>query len=417
MVTALACGFAIALLSVARTTHHPSNTTVDTYATDQTVTLKGMITDEPDRRPLHTKYTIQVSELTTQSGALVSPVDGRVLVSDYANWPFYTVGDTVRVRGTLEKPTKIESFYYDRYLSRFNVYSVIYRSSIEKIHTNTPLSPFMKGKRFLYDTKQRFEFQINRLFPEPHASFMAGLLTGSRKGIPSHVLTNFTETGLTHIIAISGYNITIIITLISGSLFWLPLRWRFVPSIIAIVLFTVFVGASAAVVRAAIMGILGLCALQAHRIQSVRLGILWTAFFMLLWNPKYLWYDAGFQLSFLSVFGLVELSPWMEKWFQKIPKNYGMREALHMTVAAQIATAPLIIFLFGRISLVSPLANILVAPFIPLAMLFGFVATMMSFVWFQFGQCFAYLAWLCLEWIVIVAELLARLPFATINFQ
>ena len=238
---------------------------------------------------------------------------------------------------------------------------------------------------------------------------MAGLLTGSRKGIPADLMESFNATGLTHIIAISGYNITIVIAIMSSLLFWLPLRWRFVPSILAIAIFTLFVGASAAVVRAAIMGILGLIALRSERISNVRLTLLWTAFFMLLWNPKYLWYDAGFQLSFLSVIGLVEIGPKLERYFTKVPQLLGIREALQMTVAAQISTAPLILFLFGRVSLISPIANVLVAPAIPFAMLFGFVGTALSFVWFFGGQLFAYLGWACLTWIICIAEMLSAI--------
>ena len=244
---------------------------------------------------------------------------------------------------------------------------------------------------------------------------MAGLLTGSRRGIPEHLMNDFNVTGLTHIIAISGYNITIVIAVISGMLFWLPLKVRFFPSIVAIIAFTLFVGASAAVVRASIMGILGLLALQTGRQSEVRLTILWTLFFMLLWNPKYLWYDAGFQLSFLAVLGLVEIAPYLDPLFKHIPKTLGIREALQMTIAAQISAVPLILFLFGRLSLIAPIANLMVAPFIPLAMLFGFFGTVTSFLWFPLGQLIGYIGWGCLEWIILVAHTLANLPFASIE--
>jgi competence protein ComEC len=268
---------------------------------------------------------------------------------------------------------------------------------------------------FLFSVKERFEAQINRLYAEPYASFMAGLLTGSRKGIPERLLEHFNRTGLTHIIAISGYNITIVITVISGMLFWLPLKWRFVPAVLAIAAFTLFVGASAAVVRAAVMGVLGLLALQVGRQSEVRLTIVWTVTCMLLWNPKYLWYDAGFQLSFLAVLGLTEVSPLLDRAFARIPHVLGMREALQMTIAAQLSAVPLIVLLFGRVSLIAPIANLLVAPFIPPAMLFGFLGTMLSFVWFPLGQLVAYLGWGCLKWIILAAETLSELPYASVD--
>ncbi|MDD5470285.1 MAG: ComEC/Rec2 family competence protein, partial [Candidatus Peribacteraceae bacterium] len=130
---------------------------------------------------------------------------------------------------------------------------------------------------------------------------------------------------------------------------------------------------------------------------------------------KYLWYDAGFQLSFLAVLGLTECAPLLERWFTRVPQVLGMRESLQMTCAAQLAAVPLIIFLFGRLSLIAPIANVLVAPFIPLAMLFGFLGTMVSFAAFFPGQLIAYLGWGCLEWIVHVSGALAQLPFASVS--
>ena len=243
---------------------------------------------------------------------------------------------------------------------------------------------------------------------------MAGLLTGSRRGIPKELMEDFHRTGLTHIIAISGYNITIVIAFIASLLFFIPPHIRFLPISIAIITFTIFVGASAAVVRAAIMGILGLLALQTGRLKSTRLLILWTALLMTTWNPKILYYDAGFQLSFLAVIGITEFSPLLDRLLKNVPRAFAIRESLQMTIAAQIATAPLIVLLFGRLSLIAPLTNVLVAPVIPLAMLLGTLAVCVSTVSFPLGQLIAYLAWACLEWIILIARMGAALPLASI---
>lgn len=418
-------GVSCAFLRVAQTTHEPSPDTIDSYASGSYVEVTGIIIAEPDRRPLQTKYTIESEQIEFfGSGALIKSVNGKILVTDKRQWPEFQYGDSVVARGTLEKPGKIETFHYDRYLSRYDIYAVMYRGSIRyKSVASADVTPsLLRDESWqhslfskLFTIKSSFESQINRLLPEPHASFMAGLLTGSRRGIPEHLLQDFNTTGLTHIIAISGYNITIVITVISGLLFWLPLRWRFIPAVTAIVAFTLFVGASAAVVRAAIMGILGLLALQAQRQSEVRLTILWTLAFMLCWNPKYLWYDAGFQLSFLAVLGLTELAPLLDKWFTRIPSVLGMREALQMTIAAQLSAVPLIVHLFGRLSLVAPLANLVVAPMIPLAMLFGFVGTIVSFFVFPIGLLIMFIGWGCLEWIVIWTKWLSAIPLASIT--
>jgi competence protein ComEC len=381
------------------------------HANGETVTLTGWVDEEPDRRPLQTKYTVRVHLLTNGSGATAA-VHGRVLATDHRQWPEFSYGDPVHIRGLLERPGAIETFRYDNYLSLSDIYAVMYRASIQRAEGVKSGNALFA---ILFHTKQQFEAQINRLYPEPHASFMAGILTGSRKGIPDAVLEDFNTTGLTHIIAISGYNITIVVSVVSAALFWVPLRWRLVPSMVAIIAFTLFVGASAAVVRSAIMGILGVCALTLGRQYHVRLAILWAAFGMLCWNLKFLWYDAGFQLSFLAVIGLTELSPLLNRIFARVPAVLGLREGLQMTCAAQVFAVPLIVLLFGRLSLIAPIANVLVAPFIPLAMLFGFLGTIVSTVAFVPGQIIAYLGWGCLEWILQVSQLLARIPFASIH--
>lgn len=408
-------GVMIALVCVIRTTHISNAHTIDWYANQQKVTIQGVISAEPDRRPLVTKYTISIYQLIDGSGSVINDVSGNVLVTDRRQWPEYQFGDHVSAYGILEKPGRIERFQYDKYLSRYDIYSVMYRGSLQKSPSPSPNpSPF---KKTLYSLKSRFESQINRLYPEPHASFMAGLLTGSRRGIPDDLLEAFNTTGLTHIIAISGYNITIVIAIISSLLFWLPFKVRFFPAITAIIGFTIFVGASAAVIRAAIMGILGLIALQNGRTTTIRISILWTAFFMIAWNPKILWYDVGFQLSFLAVIGLTELSTLLDGLFKRVPKTLALRESLQMTVAAQIAAVPLIIIVFERFSLIAPITNMLIAPALPLAMLFGAVGTLLSFVVFPLGQLVSYIGWICLEWIITIAYICNAIPFASIEFD
>lgn len=403
-------GISLSFFVVAQTTHAPNLHSIDYYAERQNVTLEGIVVDEPDRRPLHTKYTVEVDTIDS-----VEDVHGKVLVSDYRNFPLYEYGDRVSIRGLLERPEPIEDFRYDHYLARYGIYAVIYRANI--LALSSQLSFLQKIKRSLYTFKVITEDRLNSLYPEPHASFMAGLLTGSRKGIPEDTMEDFNTTGLTHIIAISGYNITIVIAVIAGALFWLQPHQRLIPSIGAIILFTVFVGASAAVVRAAIMGILGLIALHVNRLQNIRLTILWTAFFMVVWNPKILWYDAGFQLSFLAVLGLVECAPLLDPLFTRIPNTLGLRESLQMTIAAQLSAVPLIVVLFGRVSLIAPIANVLVAPAIPFAMLFGTLSILVGFLSLPLGLLIASAGWLCLEWILIVAHVLAHIPFASLPLK
>lgn len=452
LIAAGTLGLAIAFTVVAQRTHLPTPHTLDWHATGKKAAITGIIAREPDRRPLVTKYTIAAQTIND------TPITGLVLINDYAQFPEYEYGDTVTVQGKLEKPGKIEAFQYDKYLSRYGIYSVMYRGEIQNTErtsqgtlspqaasiqknvesrseeeffpreeqptmaTLIPLSPRGKNSSAafylfstLYSLKSRFEYQINWIFPEPHASLLAGLLTGSRRGIPENLLNDFNATGLTHIIAISGYNITIIITIISSFLFFLPLRRRLLPATLVIIMFTILVGAEASVVRAAIMGILGLLALHTGRQKENRLLILWTLFFMLAYNPKYLWYDAGFQLSFLAILGLIELSPLLAPYLKHVPHTFAINESLQMTLASQWFAIPWIAYLFGRISLISPLANVIVALPVPFAMLFGFIGVTVSFISLPLGQLISYVSWFFLEFVIQTAMLLSRIPFASID--
>jgi competence protein ComEC len=371
--------------------------------------IDGTIIDEPDRRPTVIKYTLQAQSLTMSGNTI--PVSGRILINHYDQWPRFQYGDAVTVSGKLEQPGEFEDFSYENYLKRYDIHAVMYHSQIQMIHNGSSLSFY----RPLYAVKTAFENRINQLLPEPHASLLAGLLTGSRRGIPEDLTEDFNATGLTHIIAISGTNITIILAIIGSLLFWLPLKWRFLPSVIAITCFTLFVGASSSVVRAAIMGSLGLLALQLGRQSDARLTMLWTLGIMSVWNPLQLWYDAGFQLSFFALAGLIELTPYIKPLLKRVPVQLGMRESLMTTLSAQIATAPWLFYLFGRLSAIAPLTNLLVAPLVPLAMLLGFTAVCVSILWFQFAQLIAYMAWACLQLIILIATVGSHIPLGSIT--
>lgn len=403
--------FVISSLRIHYNQHVVSSQSIDFYNdTEASVALEGYICNEPDLRADKAKYTICTQKVfLNQSNQDVS---GQILITT-KRYPEYKYGEKCKIYGQLKTPAIFETFSYRDYLSRYNVFSVMYSPKIEKIGKGAGNAFFAKT----YEWKKSLENKINQIFPEPNSSFLAGLLVGSRRGIPENVMENFNITGLTHIIAISGYNITIVIVFILGILRFLPRKIGFYLAIISVIFFTIFVGASAAVIRAAIMGVLGLIALNKGRQTDTTLAILITATLMITYNPKVLWYDVGFQLSFLAVLGLIYVAPFFEKWFEKIPKTLGLREALMMTLSAQITAIPIILLNFERLSLIAPLANILAAPFIPLAMLFGFIAILVSFVSFKLSLIVGFFAYIFLEIILITAEFLANIPWSSVEIK
>lgn len=398
--------------------HHVTPDQIDFY-NGQRVTFEGLVTEADVRRD-KAKYTISVKSPMTDSSdrktvsqsleSSINPRSGSVLIT-LDKYPQYHYGDRVKISGELKTPEEFDGFDYGNYLSRYGIYSVMYYPYMEVLETGQGYL-FWRGMYFFQD---QFMERINRIFPEPHGSFMAGLLVGARKGIPPELMEKFNITGLTHIIAISGYNITIIIVFVMWFLKALPRKIGFIMALISIILFTLFVGASPAVVRASIMGILGLIALNYGRQNNIHLTVLFSAFLMVLWNPKILWWDVGFQLSFAAVLGLMYVAPFFGRWAEKLPTAFGIREAIQMTLSAQVMALPIIVYQFGRLSLIAPLANLLVAFAIPIAMLLGFLAVLFSFVLGGISLVFGYFAWGVLSYIIQIIEWMAYLPYASVN--
>lgn len=310
--------------------------------------LAGEVVEEVDVRSDHKKITVDT-------------LAGRVLVklSLYEDVAF---GDHVKLSGSLEKPAMSDS--YANYLFRYGISFTMDKPHIEVVK---PAELSVRG--VLYHFKDWVQRRINCLYFEPDASLVSGLLLGSRKGMSEELTLAFQTTGLTHIVAVSGYNISLVIACIFSVCGFLPMKRRTILSVIMVAAFVLFVGASAAAVRAGLMGSLSMWGLYTGRRSQAFFALLWSAVLMTLWNPAILPFDIGFQLSFTSTLGLLVFSPMLEKC---IPWGSGfIKEALLLTLSAQIATFPFIVFYFGRLSLISPLANVVVAPFLPLSMLFS----------------------------------------------
>ena len=373
---------------------------------------------EVDVRRSGQKLTVEV--LDWGEGEGIGKLKGKVLLN-VSKYPRYTYGDVLQISGFLEEPFETDDFSYKKYLERYSIYGIVKNPWIEMVR-NEVNNPFYHG---VFTLKVWVQQRINQLWAEPYASFESGLLLGARKGIPDYLTEAFNITGLTHIIAISGYNISLVIVLVGVAFSSMGRKRRVVMSVIFVIVFTVLVGMSAAVVRAAIMGSIGLVALYFGRSTQVTLTLLMSALLMNIVNPKILPYDVGFQLSFAATCGVVYVAPRIEKWFSWevdiggwrlcVPKKFEIREALQMTIAAQISTLPIILFHFGRLSIVSPLANVLVAPFIPLSMAVGAIAFMLSLVSSFLALIAAGVTWFFLEIIIQLTLLCAKVPYASIE--
>lgn len=338
------------------------------------ITLNGYIDDEPDISGLNSQFIFKVKELI--SGDKIIDVDERTLVQTNS-FPKHQFGDRLSIAGSLQTPQNFKDFDYVQYLKNKDIRTIM---AFPKITDNSGMALNLVSRikiglyRKIFSLKELFENSVNRSLPEPYSAYINGILLGSRQDIPQSIKDSFNRTSTTHILAISGYNITIIAEALLMALVSMMRRRRaFWVSVAVIILFTILTGASASVVRAAIMGLLLLFANGYGRLYDARNGIALAAGLMVFFNPFILIFDIGFQLSFLAVIGLMCFYPILDKKFKNIPNAAGLKETALMTIAAQFLVFPLILYYFHQFSLVSLPANILVLPLMPLTMFFGFL--------------------------------------------
>ncbi len=392
------------------------------------LTLTGIIDDAPDIRDNHINLRINVEMLRQNNTA--RDTAGRVLIQA-PRYGEYAYGDRVRVSGTLLTPPEFDDFSYRDYLARRGIHAMIPNAEVEVL-AHDQGSP---AYAVMFTLKDRAQETIDRLLPSPQAPLLSGILLGVETGISDDVREAFNRTGTTHVIAISGSNIIVVIGALLGLLTPLLGKKRaYWVTVLGVGGYTLFVGADAAVVRAAIMGTVTIIAAQTgHQAYSPRArqtygltALALSAGIMTLWNPNTLW-DIGFQLSVAATAGLVlfgnRLNTLLEYGLRRGFANDTARqitrwlsEPLTVSIAAQITTTPLILVYFGRLSIVGLLANILIVPAQPYIMTIGGLATILGMILLPVGQIVVWVAWLPLTYTLEIVRRIGTLELASTSF-
>ncbi len=427
------------------------------------VTLQGWISAEPDIGVSDARYIVSVTGLegqfvipTVRLGGEESltpderdpsatyarddktpePVSGKIAIKTRI-YPEYSYGEKLSITCSLLEPENFidSNFNYKKYLAKQGVWSVCASPVIQSSGKNSG-NVFIK---IMLQLKNKIKSQMASLWPEPDNSLMAGLLYGSRKGLPQELVDNFSRTGVSHIMAVSGYNVSILavalnIILIYIGFFRRQSFWFLISLILAFVFFT---GATASVVRAGVMAVIILISQYIGRLSAVGRVLIYAAVIMLLLNPYLLIWDAGFQLSFLSTLGLVYLSPIIQsfvdnKMLQRRVSKVGTRhdfvksknnfllvvvQIFITTISAIIATMPLVIYQFERFSIAAPLVNVLILWLVPWLMLFGFVSLIFSWLFFPLGQAVAWVAGFGLRYVIIIVDWFGNKSWSAVNIQ
>ena len=186
------------------------------------------------------------------------------------------------------------NFDWPAYLAKDAIYYEMFYPRTEFVSAGNGF--WLKEK--LFSLKEKFLSAIAKVVPEPHSAFLGGITIGAREGLPESLQEKFRTTGVAHIVALSGYNITIVAETIMLFLSFLPQYLAIGGGVTGVILFAIMTGASATVLRASIMALLALTARATGRIYTVSWALFLAGFFMVLQNPKILRFDTPFQLSF-----------------------------------------------------------------------------------------------------------------------
>jgi len=382
-----------------------------------TATITGIVQGDPRRTEEGQQVILEAQ--TARAGAPAHPVQGLVLLN-LPPYPEYRYGQRILAMGELQAPRPAErpgEFDYRAYLARKGIF-VLMREPLARVLPGETGNPALRA---LLAFRDRCKAVLLRELPEPQASIAVGVLLGLQSSIPDDIYNTFSVTGTSHILVVSGWNFTIVATVIAGltsrarlgrgATFWL--------SMLVLWSYAFFVGPTGTVLRAAVMASLVVVARSADR-QTEPWTLLFAACWALtLYDPNTLW-DLGFQLSALATASLFAFGKPVEALLLRCPPLRWpalewATEALTATLAAQILALPIILYQFGNLSLIAPLANILLVPVVPYTMLLGALSLVGGLVWLPLGQWLALVVWLPLSWLTEGARLLAQIPWAAVQ--
>jgi len=370
---------------------------------DQEINLQGIIINEPEQRINQQKFEFKTEDIS-----------GKILITTEL-YPKYHYGDKLEIFGKLIEPAVFDDFDYQQYLAKDKIYLVSYSPQIKLLDKNQA-SQF---KQIIFNFKDRLRDVIEQVLLPPQSSVLKAVFLGDKFGLSNELKDKLNISGTRHIVAISGMHMIImtqiLLFLALGIGLWRKHAFYFV--VILLVLYIIMIGAPASAVRAGIMAGLLLFSQKIGRLRSAGRAVVFAATIMLIINPLLLKSDVGFQLSFMATLSIIYLKPILDKKTANWLNPFRIKDILTMTLAAQLGTLPLLIFHFGRLSLISPLANLLIVPLLPVIMTLGTALVFSGLIWIFLAKIIAWPAWFLLSYIIKVINYLSAVPLASIEFR
>ncbi len=400
--------------------------------TPQPIEVAGLIVSDPEVSGPGVEFVVSVDAVDRGMGW--EDETGKVLV--YARpplelvqvreEPYFRYGDRLEIKGGLEAPAHLGDFDYGAYLASQGIHSTM-AFPHEVRFTDDGGGSWALAQ--IYDVRRKLSQGIERALPEPQAALAQALLLGQPAALPKDVTEDFRSTGTSHLLAISGLHVGILLALALGMGAWLlGRRWQLylLLPLASVWLYALVSGLSPSVERAAIMGTLYLAALLLGRPRSVVIALAVAAGVMAGVEPQVLT-QVSFQLSFAAVAGIGLLGAsrfqlWdslsgisiAEGGWWRVPLR-AVTFALLVSVAATVATLPLVAFNFQRIPTLGILATVLALPALPPLLVTSALAALVALINPLPGQLLGWVAWVPLEYVISLVRLFSKVPGSTFS--
>jgi len=381
------------------------------FYNNRKVVFEGIV-KRVDERLDKKELVVKANKIFTNEESI--KIKGNVLVY-LPLYSSYFYGDRLKISCHLLSPQPIEKFAYHEYLARYNIYSVCFPKEVKILARN-------QGNFFInqiFKIREKIKLAIDQNFTEPEGSIFSALLLGIKKEIPQRVREVFSKTGTAHILAVSGLHAMIMTKILIFILINLSLKRQDAFWIVSLFLifYILLTGASPSAIRAGIMGFLLILAEKIGRKKESLNLIFFSAALMLLFNPKLLKNDIGFQLSYLGILGINYLENFFYRVFKFIfKKKTNLSQLLATTFSAQVFVFPLVLYYWGYLSLIAPIANFLVLNVLPYLMTLGFLFAFCSFIFLPLSKILFFPIWLILYFLFRILKFLSDLPVFSINF-
>lgn len=365
--------------------------------------------------PNQDKISFKVKVSQIERGDFSIRTQGLILVNTYLDDSPYEYGDVLKIKGKLEKPIgqkNFGEFDYELYLAREKIFTYIniwQEKDIQKIGEND--SNFLVS--FSLSARDKIKEITKQTLPPPYNYLLVGMLLGEKSFIPSHLKEIFAEAGIMHILAVSGLHVGIIAMALLAllSMLKLPKKFKLFILILILITYASITGFRPSVLRATIMFILLIGGKLINRSRNLNISLFFAAFLILLLNPLIL-YDAGFLLSFIVTFFIINLSPILQGLLSKIV--VWIKNPLAVSTAAWVGIFPLSAYFFSKVSIISIISNIFIIPLTGIAVILGFITFFIGLMSISLAGLFANLNYLILNLITLIAKSFSSLPFAFI---